>query len=866
MPDPQDNKELVLGPTEYAYVLDETKGHINVYVGPHKVSLSNTDRPVCYDEKTGRFTKTDLTSAIKAFTSANEGSYLVLQNPTAENNKDTPKTGSGLIPPLLLGRKINIPGPKSFALWPQQTVRVIDGHRLRTNEYLLVRVCNDKEAEKNWEKAIINPQTSTLPLKTSETETTKENEPEKDNETPENTKKDKNTFVMGQLIIIKGTDVSFYIPPTGIEVVPEEGTATNFVRKAITLERLEYCILLDEDGNKRYVQGPAVVFPRPTETFIKNENGSCKLKAIELTEIMGIYVKVIADYTDDDGKEHKTGEELFITGKTQKIYFPRPEHAIIKYGKEFVHFAVAIPKGEGRYVLEKNTGKVKLVTGPIMFLPDPRTEVIVQRILDKTTVELWFPGNSEAILYNQKLQTQPGRNASESETKSKSSFGLRHETDDDDETSFISDDFSRRTSFTPPPSITLNTKYEGAVLINVWPGYAIQIVNKIGERKIVRGPKSVLLEYDETLEGLVLSTGTPKTDKNTIKTVYLLAENNKVSDVIEAETKDFVKVNIKLSYRVNFENDSSKWFSVGNYIKLLTDHLRSMIRNVVKQKGIEEFNNNAISIIRDSILGKSLTSIEEGSERETTKRTGRIFEENNMRVYDVEVLDIIIGDDEIQELLASTQQKIIEEAVKITSEKTILKSTLELELIKREKEEALIETEKQKMVLQQKKKELSESIALDNLKMEMASVTAALAVELEKIKKEITAKTEKQKAESAEQEHLNKINNETLAREKAKETQKNEFKHIEQERRLEELRVETMAIVERAKAFGPEVVAALQQFSDKLMLAKVAESMSPIPMFGDDSLKDVVDRLFKGTILSELVGKEKMKPPENKTE
>jgi major vault protein len=46
-------------------------------------------------------------------------------------------------------------------------------------------------------------------------------------------------------------------------VVPD--AAGVYVREAVTLERLEYCILLDEDGNKRFVQGPAVVFPEPTE-------------------------------------------------------------------------------------------------------------------------------------------------------------------------------------------------------------------------------------------------------------------------------------------------------------------------------------------------------------------------------------------------------------------------------------------------------------------------------------------------------------------------------------------------------------------------------------------------------------------------
>ena len=55
---------------------------------------------------------------------------------------------------------------------------------------------------------------------------------------------------MGKNMIIQGTDVSFYIPPTGIEVVPDR--RGQYVRDAV-LERLEYCILLNEDGNKRYI-------------------------------------------------------------------------------------------------------------------------------------------------------------------------------------------------------------------------------------------------------------------------------------------------------------------------------------------------------------------------------------------------------------------------------------------------------------------------------------------------------------------------------------------------------------------------------------------------------------------------------------
>src|SRR5690606_31933781 len=120
--------------------------------------------------------------------------------------------------------------------------------------------------------------------------------------------------------------------------------------------RLEYCILLDENGNKRYIQGPDVVFPRPTETFV-SIRGKRKFRAIELNENTGLYLKVIAPY-EEDGVHYKVGDELFITGKDTMIYMPRTEHAIIKYGEQERHYGVAIPAGEARYVLDRQKGAI----------------------------------------------------------------------------------------------------------------------------------------------------------------------------------------------------------------------------------------------------------------------------------------------------------------------------------------------------------------------------------------------------------------------------------------------------------------------------------------------------------------------------
>ena len=132
---------------------------------------------------------------------------------------------------------------------------------------------------------------------------------------------------------------------------------------------------------------------------MEDENRWRKFKAIELNEISGLYLKVIADYEEND-HTYKVGEELFITGKDQMIYFPRPEHAIIHYGDHHIQYAVAVPAGEGRYCLDRLSGQIRLVRGPTMFLPDPRKEVLVRRVLDPRKVALLYPGNKEALEYN----------------------------------------------------------------------------------------------------------------------------------------------------------------------------------------------------------------------------------------------------------------------------------------------------------------------------------------------------------------------------------------------------------------------------------------------------------------------------------
>lgn len=809
-------RDLVLAPNEYAFISDQTKGNINVYVGSYKTSLANTDKPVFFNNDTKKFERCSLEEAIKTFVTAPEGWYLVMKNPPKDGHQPKGGTNNNLAE-LNIGRKVNIPGPINFALWPGQMAKVLHGHHLRSNQYLLVRVYDEEEAKKHWGKAVIK------------TKNGEDNIEQINDENPD--------LTMGKTITIKGSAVSFYIPPTGVEVVRDDFD-DEYVREAVTLERLEYCILLDENGHKRFIQGPAVVFPEPTEEFV-TRSGIRKFRAIELNEMSGLYVKVIAPYTENK-ISYKEGDELFITGKEQMIYYPRPEHAIIKYGQKERHYALAIPAGEGRYCMNRKTGKISLIKGPAMFLPDPREFVLIRRILQAKQVSLWFPGNAEALAYNQSLQSLAqndniGFLGDMEIQQAKDDIDLYQQTNIIPQRSskkqkvskeIASDEFDRESTFTPPRTITLDTKYDGVVTINIWTGYAVLVVSKTGARKVVVGPQSYLLEYDETLEYFELSTGTPKTDERTIKSVYLRVLHNKVSDVITIETSDYTQVNVHLSYRLNFEGEPEKWFNVENYVKFLTDHLRSFLRNAIKKYTIMDFYANGIEIVRDVILGK--TTKEE-------KRQGRLFEENGMRIYDIEVLDIRLSDNSLENLLITTQQDIIKQTLKVTGDQRKLVFTKESEKISQEIAIAKAETSSQ------------------TLDLEKQLTKKATELALQKIDSEVSASQKRLDAEKEQQHLLTAINEAMIGREKDKENMRLEVANQILNQEMMRIKAEVEAVVAKAEAVSPDLIAALQAFSDKALAEKMAQSMAPLAILGGSSVADVLSKLLKGTVIEKVL-------------
>jgi major vault protein len=79
-------KDLVLSINEYAYVLDETKGHVVCWVGPSKTSLSNSDKLVTFNTRSKSFEKCGYNDVVKLFATAPENWYIILKTPLKETN------------------------------------------------------------------------------------------------------------------------------------------------------------------------------------------------------------------------------------------------------------------------------------------------------------------------------------------------------------------------------------------------------------------------------------------------------------------------------------------------------------------------------------------------------------------------------------------------------------------------------------------------------------------------------------------------------------------------------------------------------------------------------------------------------------
>jgi regulator of protease activity HflC (stomatin/prohibitin superfamily) len=625
-------RDILVAANEFAYVQDLTKGDIVLYVGPTKISLSNTERLV--ELRGARFVPArgeESMAGVQPFVTATSAQYIVLDNPPRDPAV-RPVKGSNSAVELLVGRRVVVPGPGTFPLWPGQRARVIDGHRLREGEYLVVRV---------FEPAL-----------------------------PED-------GPIGTEHIVRGSDVSFYIPRTGLEVVPlPDG---GYVRQAFCLRRNT-----------------------------------------------GIHIRALRSFTAGEGDQippgaYQAGQDLFLEGR-EGYFFPTDRFEVVCEVS-----AIPLADSEGLHVRDLETGRIATVVGPATFLPDPTRVAVVSRAAS--------PG--QLALYG--VPAHPG---------------------------------------------------DRALSVVVPPNHAVMVTAR-GRREVVRGPQVRILDHDEELEVLALSTGRPKSDESLLETCYLQLEGNKVSDVVRLATADHVTLEVSVSYRVSFitrEAAVEKWFHVKNYVGLLCDHLGSLLRAAARSVGIEAFHGGGTEILRAALLGER---------RADGKRGGRLFEENDMWLYDVEVLDVQILDEEVEELLADAQRTAI-----------------------------LFEIECKKEEMRRQTETLREEVSRQVHQAQIA--TSQVAAELETARRQVALAQARGEAEATA------IRADAQASAAAR----------QQEVTLRAMQAEVAAFKEQMAALHPELVATLSALGNRQVAAELTRNLAPLAILGGDTVAEVAERLL----------------------
>lgn len=899
------SRKIPVTERQFLWVQDDDKGEVTLHVGPTMVSPTAADR-VVVDDGEGGF-REDSSGRPQQMIELSDSQYAVLFNPLLETDGGPNgkfRAGRNESRPVRNGTRAMIPGPSSFYLRPGQRVDVRDAHELASNQYLVVKVYGDVDTTAPYFQ--VTARSATI------TRATAESPMEPGATSPEPDVKDI-ALKRGQLIVIRGLDTQFYIPPTGVDIVPDtsvdesgatlsataaqrlmaalapeppppppplqqalaakseaayddeapppqeetrvarrglaqvdqsarsrqrvqamppaapvaasggppapaqtlselsalssvrraierEARQARLVRQAVVLGEKEYCVIIDADGKREIKVGPARVFPGPYDVFMVEGSRNRVYDAYELLPQRALWLRIIAPISRADlarnlprgfaldADQYYPGDELLLTGVSTffvpfneiEVLSPQTGQAVVGNDHRNVFIeAIGIDQKSGIYVRDLTTGEVRLVRGKQSYLVDPRKEVQITRTVPAESWNLWIAAN------------EPHKGTSG--------------------------------SITTPWALSISVPHNMAALATSADG-----------QRVILGPGVELLGYEETLTPILLSTGTPKSDQDPLRTCFLRVTGNRITDVITVETLDFVAINVRVSLSVTFLHDQKdRWFNHENYIQVLADHLRSIVRSRCRTLSLSTLWPQIPAVVRDTILGEKAAG---------GARPGRAFPENGTIVTEVEVLAAEIVDPKIGELMRRVQSEFVQLQIGDRQAEEALTSARLRADLERQRMELAAAAKEREAKLAELTRKIGHEASLAKLREEEAVAGERQALSDAREAAAQAARIERDEAERAV------LAREAEARAAAKRAE--DAAALEMQRKLREIEVQVLqaqsaATVAERQAVQAGLVEALTALGDKALLAEVAHNMNLVSLFKG---KDV------GTILAEVLG------------
>ncbi len=604
---------------------------------------------------------------------------------------------------------------------------------------------------------------------------------------------------------------AFLVSDVHRRALEREIRKNRLVRQAVVLGEKEFCVILDADGKRQIKVGPARVFPGPYDSFMTEGSDNRIYYAYELLPQRALWLRFILPISREKLKlrlprsveltqeMYYPGDEMILYG-VNSFFFPFNEIEVLDpltgqphVGNDHSHVfieAIGIDQKSGIYVRDLATGEARLVRGKLSYLVDPRKEVQITRTVPVDQWNLWIAEN------------EPHKRTSE--------------------------------PVTTPWAISINVPHNTAALATSARG-----------QRLIEGPCVELLEYEESLVKLKLSTGTPKTDVRCLETCFLRTMANRISDVIRVKTSDFVQIDIKVSYRVTFDAEYREtWFNHQNYVGVLCDHLRSIVRSRCRQMSLTELWPKVSTVIRDTLLG----------ERTEEGRKGRLFEENGMHVTEVEVLESEILDADIAQLLERIQRESVSLVIGDQQESEKLRSDKLSHEIGRKRldlQREMTELEAQIRALTRKLDHTGRLEDLENTN-ELSHQQVTLEAKREEVRLQAEILRRKMDVLAASE----RIGLETAAKVDAQRLlhgEEQEYRRILHQMELESIQSRSEAIVAERKAIQPALIEALTALGDKMMLGEVARNMNLVSLFKGKDVATIFGEIIGGTKLGRTI-------------
>lgn len=829
------SRKIPVTERQFLWVQDDDKGEVTLHVGPTMVSPTAADR-VVIDDAEGGF-REDTSGRPQRMIELGDNQYAVLTNPLAEidggpNGRFRP--GRNESRPLRNGTRSMIPGPASFYLRPGQRCEVRDAHQLAAHQYLVVKVYGDVDRQAPYFD--ITARSAAIVRATSESLA----EAQRGGGEPPPVE-----LRRGQLIVIRGLDTQFYIPPSGVDVLPEvdreppaeadvddkgaprpqlaeavvnqaartrarkpaaappavappaapEVGRTRLTRNAVVLGEKEYCVLIDADGKREIKVGPARVFPGPYDTFMTVGSSDRVYDAYELLPQRALWLRVIAPIAGADlarklprgaveaREQYYPGDEILLSGVSTffvpfneiEVLSPETGQAVVgnDHGRVFIE-AIGIDQKSGIYVRDLATGEARLVRGKQSYLVDPRKEVQITRTVPVDEWNLWVAAN------------EPHKRT--------------------------------QTPVTTPWALSIIVPNNTAVL-----------VTSASARRVVEGPCVTLLGYEETLTPMALSTGTPKSDRELLRTCFLRTVGNRVSDVIQVETADFVRISVHVSYSVTFQPElKERWFNNENYIQVMVDHLRSIVRGRCRTLSLSTLWPQIHMLVRDTVLGER---------KEGGGRPGRAFAENGTLVTEVEVLSATIEARDVADLMQRVQtQSVTLQIGDRQAQETLVSTKLRAELDaetqaiaergRRLAHQALLMRTRDTELVAREQQALSDLRLADELKARLEREALDKSAELARLGDDAGARAAATRVLSAAE-------LEGLAARRA------------QEIRL--IEAQSAATVAERNAVQKGLIEALTALGDKILVGEAAANMNLVSLFKGKDVAQLLLEVLGGT-------------------